>query len=150
MGRSSEKVHSNMRKMRRYRSSCARAKHYPGLCSRFIYCFCELLLHGNMFGYSLEDVTKLFLFVVANDSVSGHWRSWSGCADAHADLSTYGRRHVFHGATHIKWSLRKHAYSNILKILSPKQWIFSDKKFWYFSYFCSKHRLRVIYVFEQK
>ena len=35
-------------------------------------------------------------------------------------------------------SLRKHAYSNILKISQPKTWNFSDKKFWYFSYFCSK------------
>ena len=29
-------------------------------------------------------------------------------------------------------SLRKHAYSNILKILQPKRGKFSDKKFWYF------------------
>ena len=49
-------------------------------------------------------------------------------------------------------TLRKHAYSNILKILPPKNGIFLDKKIWYFSYFCSKHRLRVptIYAFEQK
>ena len=61
--------------------------------------------------------------------------------------------------------LRKHAYSNILKTLQPKRGKFSDKKFWYFSYFCSKHRLWVpvrtasprrfywvpiIYVFKQK
>ena len=38
-------------------------------------------------------------------------------------------------------SLRKHIYSNILKILQPKTGKFSDKKFKYFSYFCSKHRL---------
>ena len=38
-------------------------------------------------------------------------------------------------------TLRKHAYSNILKILQPKTGKFSDKKFLYFSYFCSKHRL---------
>ena len=47
------------------------------------------------------------------------------CVDSQADLT-----------------LRKHAYSNILKILPPK--IIkkkSDKKFWYFSCFCSKHRL---------
>ena len=37
--------------------------------------------------------------------------------------------------------LRKHAYSNVLKILPPKNWKFSDKKLWYFSYFCSKQRL---------
>ena len=32
-------------------------------------------------------------------------------------------------------SLRKHTYSNILQ---PKKGKFSDKKIWYFSYFCSK------------
>ena len=42
-------------------------------------------------------------------------------------------------------SLRKRAYSNILKILPPKKWKFSDKKFWYFSCFCSKHRLWVLF-----
>ena len=41
-------------------------------------------------------------------------------------------------------SLRKHAYSNILKTLQPKKGKFSDKKFWYFSYFFSKHRLWVL------
>ena len=41
-------------------------------------------------------------------------------------------------------SLWKHAYSNTLKILSPKNGNFSDKKFWYFSYLCSKHRLWVL------
>ena len=41
-------------------------------------------------------------------------------------------------------TLRKHAYSNTLKILPPKNGNFSDKKFWYFSYFCSKHGLRVL------
>ena len=40
--------------------------------------------------------------------------------------------------------LRKHAYSNILKILQPKKGKFSNKKFWYFSYSCSKHRLWVL------
>ena len=28
--------------------------------------------------------------------------------------------------------------------LTTKKWKFSDKKFWYFSYFCSKHRLSVL------
>ena len=42
------------------------------------------------------------------------------------------------------FTLRKHAYSNILKILQPKTGKFSDKKFTYFSYFCSKHRLWVL------
>ena len=41
------------------------------------------------------------------------------------------------------FTLRKHTYSNTLKILPPKKWKFSDKRFWYFSYFCSKHRLWV-------
>ena len=36
------------------------------------------------------------------------------------------------------------AYSNILKFLQPKTGKFSDKKFKYFSYFCSKHRLWVL------
>ena len=30
------------------------------------------------------------------------------------------------------------------KFYHPKKWKFSDKKFWYFSYFCSKHRLWVL------
>ena len=33
-----------------------------------------------------------------------------------------------HHPAHV--ALRKHAYSNILKILPPKKWKFSDKKFW--------------------
>ena len=39
----------------------------------------------------------------------------------------------------IQWivSLRKRAYSNIFKF-TIKNWRCSDKKFWYFSYFCSK------------
>ena len=64
-------------------------------------------------------------------------------------------------------------YQNITKTrlfkyienFTSKNWKFSDKKIWYFSYFCSKHRLWVlvrtasarrfsrvptIYVFEQK
>ena len=40
--------------------------------------------------------------------------------------------------------LQKHTYSNILKILQPKQENFQIKKFLYFSYFCSKHRLWVL------
>ena len=41
-------------------------------------------------------------------------------------------------------SLRKHAYSNILIISPPKTENFQIKKIWYFSYFCSKHRLWVL------
>ena len=40
-------------------------------------------------------------------------------------------------------SLRKHAYSNILKILPPKNENFQIKN-WYFSGFCSKHKLWVL------
>ena len=40
-------------------------------------------------------------------------------------------------------SLRKHAYSNVQKILPPKTEKNQIKKLWYFSYFCSKHRLWV-------
>ena len=64
-------------------------------------------------------------------------------------------------------SLRKHAYPNtcILKISPPKTGSFQTKEYWYFSNFCSKHKLWVlvrtasprrfervptIYVFEQK
>ena len=36
-------------------------------------------------------------------------------------------------------TLRKHAYSNILKIAQPKKENFQIKKIGYFSYFCSKH-----------
>ena len=56
-------------------------------------------------------------------------------------LAAVTRPHVLHhGANFIlfplgsfsPFTLRKHAYSNILKILPPKKWNFSDKKFWYF------------------
>ena len=40
--------------------------------------------------------------------------------------------------------LRKHAYSNILRILPPKKRKLSDEKFGYFPYSCSKHRLWVL------
>ena len=45
---------------------------------------------------------------------------------------------------HVKFSLRKHAYSNILKISPPKTESFQIKNLIYFSYFCSKHRLWVL------
>ena len=41
-------------------------------------------------------------------------------------------------------TLRKHAYSNILRILPPKNENFQIKKIWYFSNFCSKHRFWVL------
>ena len=40
--------------------------------------------------------------------------------------------------------LRKHTYSNILKIFPPKNEIFQIKKSDIFSYFCSNHRLWVL------
>ena len=39
---------------------------------------------------------------------------------------------------------KKNVYSNILKILPPKKWKISDKKFWYSSCLRSKHRLWVL------
>ena len=44
----------------------------------------------------------------------------------------------------LAYTLRKHAYSNKLKILRPKKGTFQIKKIWYFSYSCSKHRLWVL------
>ena len=41
-------------------------------------------------------------------------------------------------------TLRKHAYSNVLKILHPKNENSQIKISDIFSYFCSKHRLRVL------
>ena len=40
--------------------------------------------------------------------------------------------------------LRKHAYSNILKISPPKTESFQIKILIFFSFFCSKHRLWVL------
>ena len=59
---SSENVHSNMRRMCRFRSSCACTKCHPGLCSPF--------MHS----------------VASNETLSGQGRSWSDCADAQSDL----------------------------------------------------------------
>ena len=39
---------------------------------------------------------------------------------------------VHFGWKKMTYPLRKHAYSNILKILPPKKWKFSDKKIWFF------------------
>ena len=58
---SSEKVHSSMRKMHKFRP-CACAKYHPGIRSLFM----------NS--------------VVASGSVSGQWRPWSDYADGQADL----------------------------------------------------------------
>ena len=59
---SSGNVPSNMRKIRRSRLSCARAKSHPGLCSPLVY------------------------FNVSNDSVVGQRRPRSDCASAQSDL----------------------------------------------------------------
>ena len=59
---SSEKVPSNIRRMRKFRSSYSCAMYHPGLCS--------LLIHS----------------IVSNDSVSGRWRPRSDCASAQSDL----------------------------------------------------------------
>ena len=56
---------SIMYKMYRFRSSCACAKHHPGLCCPFIHS------------------------VVSNNSVNGQRRPWSDCADAQADLGRH-------------------------------------------------------------
>ena len=69
------KVSSNVRKMRKLRSSCACKNYYPGLCSPFIQS------------------------VVSNDSFSGQLRPWSACADAQGgtgpSLSAYARKQIF-------------------------------------------------------
>ena len=72
----------------------------------------------------LLKVNVYFLFILINNVKSKNVAKFS---------------HFF-----ILTSLRKHAYSNILKILPPKNWKFSDKNLRYFSYFCSKHRLWVL------
>ena len=60
----------------------------------------------------------------------GVQRLWLDCTDVQADMrlrwgATCPIRSVFS-------PLRKHAYSNILKILSPKKWTFSDKNSYIF------------------
>ena len=73
-------------------------------------------------------------------TICGHHRPWSAYAFAQADQ---GLRYPL---TESRWTgeltdwrndtlcipLRRHAYSNTLKILLPKKWKFSDKIFWYF------------------
>ena len=76
-----EKVPSLMRKLRRFRSSCTRAKYHPGLCSPFIHS------------------------VVSSNSVRGQRRPWSDCADAQADLGLHSpnmpRDTFSHGEAHM-------------------------------------------------
>ena len=60
---SSKKVPSRLRKICRYRSSCA--------------CLCSPLIHS----------------VVSNDSVSGQWRPWSDYANAQRHIFAYCRMH---------------------------------------------------------
>ena len=70
-----------MRKMRRFRSSCACVKYHPGFYSPFIHS------------------------VVSNDSVSWKWRTWSDYADVQADLGLrcpHMPEDTFsHGSTHL-------------------------------------------------
>ena len=79
---SSEELPSNMYKLCSFRSSCAFAKHHPGLSSSFIHS------------------------VVYNNSVTGQWRPWSDCADAQADLGLrwpYMPEDIFsHGVAQIR------------------------------------------------
>ena len=56
----SEKEPSSLRKMYRFRSSCACAKYHLGLCSAFIH------------------------FIISNCPVSGERKPWSGCTDVQA------------------------------------------------------------------
>ena len=51
---------------------------------------------------------------------------------------------LFPDTVGLYWSLRKQAYSNILKIFPPKNENFQIKILIFFSYFCSKHRLWVL------
>ena len=78
---SSERAPSNLRKMRRFRSSCAWAKYHPGLCSPFIH------------------------FIVYYNSGSRQWRPWSDCVDAQADLGLRCRHMpegtFLHGPAHV-------------------------------------------------
>ena len=55
-----------------------------------------------------------------------------------------GSRHVLWGPTHRLAIITKTRLFKYLKILPPKNENFQIKKLWYFSYFCSKHRLWVL------
>ena len=46
--------------------------------------------------------------------------------------------------TEIKQNITKTRIFNYTENFTVKKWKFSDKKFWYFSYFCTKHRLWVL------
>ena len=113
LGHIKQKVPLNKRKLRRFRSSCVSAKYQPG--SQFIH------------------------LILSNDSVNGLWMPWSDCA-SDLDLLTGSVTHIqfdgqftFPSFTCIWWncrsrnSLRKNAYSNILKILPPKKENFQRK-----------------------
>ena len=116
---SSKKVPSNIHKMCRFRSFCACTKYHPGFCSPFIH------------------------FPVSNDSVSWEWRPWSDSVDVQADLRDLGLHCLY---------MPEHTFSHITKTrlfkytenFTTKKGNFQIKKFWYFSYFCSKHRLWIL------
>ena len=80
---------------------------------------------------------KIWKFHSANNSYTNHYTLYL--------LSISSPSSNRYPRTHLLLPSWKHAYSNILKILQPKKKRkFSDKKFWYFSYFCTKHRLWVL------
>ena len=72
------------------------------------------------------------------------WRLRFHCSSAFLLFGILGRLRVMIVTFPVYfYSLRKHAYSNILKILSQKTENFQIKTL-IFSYFCSKHRLWVL------
>ena len=144
-------------------------------------------IHTNHFSVNVISMKTVPCENVSSD-ICGQWRTRSAFASAKFDqgfcylviqsldiikcineelahvLDESESVHFAHAQRHL-FALRKQAYSNTPKILRQNKWKFSDKKFWYFSYFYSKHRLWVlvrtasmrrfkrvptIYVFKQK
>ena len=104
--------------------------------------------------YTSTKSTKIFFFsfLIIPTWSSLHWKR-----KLNSLLLKWRQRKQFQYSCSVDLLLQKHASTNILKILQPKKGKSSDKKFWYFSYFCSKHRLCVlvrrvptIYVFLAK
>ena len=78
------------------------------------------------------------MYIANNDNHS----RLCGCTDWSGSLFTYINILVISLCIH-RYTLQKHAYSNILKISLPKTESFHIKIL-KFSYFCSKHRLWVL------